>query len=243
MLFRAAGPALAQFGIRDFAPDPTLRVYRASSLVTENDDWGGATTLAATFRAVGAFAYPSLQSLDSAVFGERFVAPSAYTAEIREFQGRAGSVLAEIYDATPTPNEGLVNVSVLKRVPAGATLTAGFVIGGPGVATKRVLIRAVGPRLASSPFNIGGVMADPSLAVFRGQTEVAANDNWGVQSGGVSVATIRSTFTSVGAFEIADAASKDAVLLLNLAPGAYTAVVSGTDQSAGLAIVEVYEVP
>jgi hypothetical protein len=243
MLFRAAGPALAQFGIRDFAVDPTLRVYRASALVTENDDWGGATALAATFRAVGAFAYPSLQSLDSAIFGERFVAPSAYTAEIREFQGRAGSVLAEIYDATPTPNEGLVNVSVLKRVPAGATLTAGFVIGGPGVATKRVLIRAVGPRLAFSPFNIGGVMADPSLAVFRGQTEVASNDNWGIQSGGVSVATIRSTFTSVGAFEIADAASKDAVLLLNLAPGAYTAVVSGANQSAGLAIVEVYEVP
>ena len=243
LLFRAAGPSLAQFGIRDFAADPMLSVYRASTLVTENDDWGGASALSAAFRSVGAFAYSTLQSLDSAIFGERFVAPSAYTAEIREFQRRGGTVLAEIYDATPAPNEGLVNVSVLKRVPSGATLTAGFVIGGPGVATKRVLIRAVGPRLASSPFNINGVMADPSLAVFRGQTEVASNDNWGVQSGGVSVGTIRSTFTSVGAFEIADVASKDAVLLLNLAPGAYTAVVSGNNQSEGLAIVEVYEVP
>ena len=243
LLFRAAGPSLAQFGIRDFAADPMLSVYRGSSLVTENDDWGGASALSAAFRSVGAFAYSSLQSLDSAIFGERFFAPSAYTAEIREFQRRGGTVLAEIYDATPAPNEGLVNVSVLKRVPSGATLTAGFVIGGPGVATKRVLIRAVGPRLASSPFNINGVMADPSLAVFRGQTEVASNDNWGVQSGGVSVGTIRSTFTSVGAFEIADVASKDAVLLLNLAPGAYTAVVSGNNQSEGLAIVEVYEVP
>jgi hypothetical protein len=243
LLFRAAGPSLAQFGITDFALDPTLRVYRGPGVVAENDDWGGSAILASAFRTVGAFAYASSQSLDSAVYGENYFAPSGYTAEIRELRGRVGTVLAEVYDASLAPDQGLVNVSVLKQVPAGTSLTAGFVIGGPGISTKRVMIRAVGPRLASNPFNISGVMPDPVLAVFRAQTQIASNDNWGTQSGGVSVRTIKSTFSSVGAFDISDESSRDAVLLLSLTPGAYTAVVDGYNNSSGLVIVEVYEVP
>jgi hypothetical protein len=48
---------------------------------------------------------------------------------------------------------------------------------------------------------------------------------------------------SVGAFALADTATKDAVLLVTLAPGAYSARVSGVGASAGTAIVEVYELP
>jgi hypothetical protein len=45
----------------------------------------------------------------------------------------------------------------------------------------------------------------------------------------------------VGAFDLA-ANSKDAVILTDLAPGIYTAVVSGAGASSGVALVEVYEV-
>jgi hypothetical protein len=39
------------------------------------------------------------------------------------------------------------------------------------------------------------------------------------------------------------AGSKDAAILINLSPGTYTAVVSGSGGSTGIALVNVYEVP
>ena len=63
-------------------------------------------------------------------------------------------------DFTPrTPR--FINVSVLKQINAGATLTTGFVIGGSSART--VLIRAVGPTLGAPPFGIAGVMNDPQV--------------------------------------------------------------------------------
>ena len=37
--------------------------------------------------------------------------------------------------------------------------------------------------------------------------------------------------------------SRDAALLLTLAPGNYTALLSGTGDTSGIALLEVYEVP
>jgi hypothetical protein len=124
---------------------------------------------------------------------------------------------------------------VLAQINAGRVLTAGFVIGG--TASKQVLIRAVGPALRLAPFNVSGAMADPKLELFSGQTVIYSNDNWG---GGAALA---SSFASAGAFALSDAASKDAALLVTLPSGNYTVQVSGVDGAAGLAIVEVYEVP
>jgi hypothetical protein len=101
-------------------------------------------------------------------------------------------------------------------------------VGGP--VPRRVLIRAVGPTLGTA-FGVPGSMADPSLTVFRGQTQIAANNDWG---GG---APLIATFASVGAFAL-PVASLDAAIVLMLAPGNYTAQVRGT--GAGEVIVEVY---
>jgi hypothetical protein len=46
----------------------------------------------------------------------------------------------------------------------------------------------------------------------------------------------------VGAFSL-DAGSKDAALLLTLAPGVYSAQVTGVNGATGVALVEVYDVP
>ena len=47
----------------------------------------------------------------------------------------------------------------------------------------------------------------------------------------------------MGAFPLSNAASKDAVLLVTLPPGSYTAQVSGVGGSTGVALIEVYEIP
>ena len=80
-----------------------------------------------------------------------------------------------------------------------------------------------------------GVLADPRLRLYRGADLVAENDNWGGDP--LAVAAAR----TAGAFAVTDIAGKDAMLLLTLPPGAYTAQVSGEGGATGLALLEAYE--
>ena len=131
---------------------------------------------------------------------------------------------------SPIPQAGppLINISTRTVLPAGQVLNPGFVVGGS--VSRRVLIRAIGPTLGTA-FGVPGSMADPSLTIFRGQTQIAANDNWG---GGTPLSDV---FASVAAFAL-PVASLDAAIVLPLTPGSYTAQVRGT--GAGDVIVEVY---
>jgi hypothetical protein len=240
LLIRAAGPALAQLGVSGALSDPKLDIFAGSTVTATNDDWGGTGALMAAFSGVGAFAYESPTSKDAASFNASTPA-GAYTIQVSGVGSATGAVIAELYDASAngtvtvtTPR--LVNVSVLKQISAGTVLTAGFVIGGGGGAAKTVLIRAIGPTLAEPPFGVGGAMADPKLDLFQGQAVIAANDNWG---GDTQLSAVAG---AVGAFALGNAASRDAVLLVTLAPGSYTAQVSGVG-GGGMALVEVYEVP
>ncbi len=246
LVARAAGPALIPFGVANVLPDPTLAFNSTSvspaALVAANNNWGGSAVLSAAFAQVGAFAYVDATSTDAGIFLPS-LAPGSYTMQVSDAGNGAGSVIAELYDATSagaftatTPR--LINVSVLKQIAAGATLTAGIVIGG--ATARTVLIRAIGPGLA--PFGVGGVMSDPQLTLNNISVSpaavVATNNDW---AGG---AAIVAAATSVGAFAVSDTASKDAMLLVTLAPGNYTAQVSPASGTAGgFVIVEVYEVP
>jgi hypothetical protein len=246
LLIRAGGPALAALGVSGTLPDPKLDVFSGPTVVATNDNWGGTAALSTAFAAVGAFPYASTDSKDSAVFNPA-LPTGGYTVQVSGVGGATGTVIAELYDSTPlsqvtslTPR--LINVSVLKQINAGETLTAGFVIAG--TAPKQVLIRCVGPTLGAAPFNIGGAMADPKLDLFSGQTVIATNDNWGTPVGATAASAVQlaTVFGQVGAFALVSG-SKDAALLATLAPGPYTAQVSGVNNTGGLAIVEVYEVP
>jgi hypothetical protein len=86
------------------------------------------------------------------------------------------------------------------------------------------------------------VLADPKLELFLANTLVNANDNWGT-SIATTPASFSNTFTQVGAFLLPTVTSRDAALLITLAPGSYTAQVSGVGNTTGVALVEIYEVP
>lgn len=240
LLVRAAGPALVPLGVTAVLADPKLDVFSGATITATNDDWGGSPALTTAFSQVGAFPFPVANSKDAASFNPAMPA-GAYTIQVSGVGGATGSVIAELYDASPTDavnasTPRLVNVSVLKPIEAGDILTAGFVIGGGSGAAKTVLLRAIGPTLGVAPFNVGGAMPDPKLELFRGQTVIASNDNWGGDPQFTAVGN------SVGAFAIANPASRDAILLVTLAPGNYTAQVSGVG-AGGTALIEVYEVP
>jgi hypothetical protein len=154
---------------------------------------------------------------------------AAHTATFRTTSSVSTTAQTGTVTFAPIPQPGppLVNISTRATLAAGQVLNPGFVVGG--TVSRRVLIRAVGPTLAS--FNVPGVMADPTLAVFRGSTQIAANNDWG---GG---AALISAFAAVAAFPL-PVGSLDSALLLTLTPGSYTAQIRGT--GAGEVLVEVY---
>ena len=128
----------------------------------------------------------------------------------------------------------LVNLSTRGQTTTVPNLMiAGFVVGGSQ--PKQMLIRAVGPTLASS-FGLQGTVPDPRVRLSGGGLAFElVFDNWNNADAALTAAT-----AAVGAFEL-EPGSLDAAALLTLAPGAYTAQVETVTGAAGIAIVEVYE--
>jgi hypothetical protein len=224
VLVRAAGPALAAFGLSTAMVDPLLELYRGSDMVLANNDW--APALAPMFQSVGAFGF-DLGSKDAA-FVQRLNA--AYSIQARGTG--PGVVLVEAYDTGAATAARLVNVSARNRVGSGDDiLIAGFTVSGDG--QKLLLIRAVGPKLAE--FGVVGILFDPKLEIYDAAgVKVTENDNWN--------ASLATTFSSVGAFAL-DTGSRDAALVASLPPGSYTAQVRGADGGTGEALIEIYELP
>lgn len=238
LVLRAVGPSLAALGVAGTLNDPKIELFAGSTKTGENDNWGGSTALTNAFASVGAFAYTSTASLDAAALAN--ITTRDNSVKVSAAGNGTGAVIAEIYDATPfasltasTPR--LLNVSVLKALDPGTSLTAGFVIRGQ--TGRTVLVRAIGPGLTAA-FGVQGAMPDPQLALYNSSSlKIAENDNWGGST------ALSNAGSAVGAFAIANSASRDAMLVMTLAPGDYTATVSGVGGVGGNVIVEVYEVP
>ncbi|HEX4632168.1 MAG TPA: hypothetical protein VH188_14515 [Chthoniobacterales bacterium] len=122
----------------------------------------------------------------------------------------------------------MANISTRGLVGTGqGQLIGGFIItGGP----KFVMIRAMGPSLAAA--GVSPALANPSLALYAGSTQLAANDDWKTNA----------NVADIIASGIAPADDLEAVLLIRLEPGAYTTVVSGAGGTTGIGLVEIYEV-
>lgn len=235
LLVRAAGPSLGALGVANPHADPRLELFAGPAKVGENDNWNGSSAVAAAFLQVGAFAYAGSASRDAAVF-DAAVAAGNNSVIVSGVGVAAGTVIAELYDASPSAAAGqstprLVNVSVLKTIGPG--LTAGFVLGGGSA--RGVLVRAIGPTLKRT-FGVADTDDDPRLTLFAGETRLASNDDWG---GG---AALKAAFAAVGAFALPDG-SNDAALVATLPPGNYTVQVAGDKASGGVVLVEIYELP
>jgi probable HAF family extracellular repeat protein len=257
LIVRAAGPSLVPLGVSGALVDPKLELFTTTSKTAENDNWSGTPALTTGMAGVGAFAFASAASRDSAMIAS--VARGDNSVKVSAIGTGTGIVLAEIYDATPGPSfttttPRLVNVSVLKHLGPG--LTVGFVVAG--ATSRTVLIRAVGPTLGRAPFNVGGVVTNPQLELFAGTARMDGNNDWGSAVGrtlgpdGIAGttddgpspldATLQAAFAQVGAFAL-PLGSQDAALIATLTPGNYSVQVSGVGSTTGIAIVEIYEVP
>lgn len=234
LLVRAVGPGLQPYlpaGV-NFAADPRLELYDAASVaVNANDNWssdGSAKqqALADAMAIVGAFPLPG-NSLDAALISET-EGPNTVHARVTA----PGLGLVEAYDTGSDSVGRLVNVSARYAVGSGdGALIAGFVV--EGAVSTTLLIRGIGPELAT--FGVADALANPRIEVFNAaQQKVAENDDW--------TPALALAFTQVGAFPLMPG-SADAASLVTLAPGSYTAVLSGAGGTTGEGLVEVYEMP
>ena len=220
LLLRAVGPGLQPYGVSDYIANPRLHVFDGrSEEIASNDDWG---TLRATVQAAinETKAFP-LADRDAAL--TRRVAGGSWSAMVRG--DRQGIALAEIYRLSASSGR-LLNLSARAHAGSGSeTLIAGFVVGQGGA---RVLLRALGPTLAQH--GVDNPLSDPRLKLFRGDTELARNNNWHE----TDAAAIRATGFAP------PEGSRDAALIRQLEPGSYSAHVESVDGRAGVALVEVY---
>ena len=75
------------------------------------------------------------------------------------------------------------------------------------------------------------MLANPTMQLFSGSTQIAANDDW----------VNASNFAAIENSGYAPGDPAESAILVTLAPGAYSAVVSGVGGGTGVAIVEVFK--
>jgi hypothetical protein len=267
LLIRAAGPALAGFGVDGALSDPVLRIFGSGGVAAENDDWSSpvGTDRAAAAGEIGSVAarvraFPfAAGSGDAAVL---VTLPSgAYTAVVEGARGSTGFGLIEAYDAGSAGSRVLALATRGYADRAGKELYAGFVVQGEPGATKRVLVRVLGPTLARAPFNMSGTLDDPELEVRNAGGEMLVkNDDWSADAeGGANQENdYKPAVQSYGEVQIfatghAPTNRREPCVLIDLPPGNYTVIVRPFetrsdnpffDQPAqpGVGVVEVYEI-
>lgn len=234
VVVRGLGPALAD-AVPAYIRDPELKVYSADGLIGANDDWDREQLTPVLDRIGLNTLKPG--SKDAALLS-RF-SEGGYTIHVGAKTRETGVAMAEIYEADGSEPGHLSALSV--RASAGSgdkTLICGFIVGGSG--TRRIVIRGLGPSLAQA---LGtGYLADPKIDLFRLAGDTGA---WSLVKTNDNYEPTRELFDAFAAAGLSPlgAGSKDAALVADLAPGAYTVHLSGVNDTTGVALIEVYEVP
>jgi len=150
------------------------------------------------------------------------------------YNGTARSCLARLTGPvplptpTPSPSPGrLLNISARILVQTGDRVgIGGFIITGS--APKQVLLRGIGPSLAQ--FGVPNPLADPVLEL-HGPSGFATiiNDNW------------RDTQIPCDAIGLPPLNDLESAICATLNPGAYTAILSGKNNTSGVGLVEIYD--
>jgi hypothetical protein len=154
--------------------------------------------------------------------------PSPATAKV--FSSTATDPDGNTSQFSPTSLGRLQNIATRARVQTGdKPMIGGFIV--TGTESKRVLLRAIGPSLEISGVAFVGRLEDPVMELRDGNNVVlASNDNW------------RDTQeTEIRDTGLAPTNDQESAIVRTLAPGAYTAVLRGKNDTSGVAVAEAYD--
>ena len=230
VVITVAGPSLTGSGIRNPLANPKLRLVRSSdnAIIASNDDWQ-AQFHSADVSAIQASGFAPADPREPAII--MTLAPGAYTAIADGVGGGTGIGLVGVFEVDH-PEVPLINISTRGQVLTGDdVMIAGFIIQGTN--TQQVVVTVAGPSLSN--FGITNPLANPILTIVRSSDNavIATNDNWQTQTNPGDVAAIQNA-------GFAPANTLEPAVILTLAPGAYTAIVSGVSGGTGVGLVGVY---
>jgi len=222
---RGLGPSLVNFGVAAPLADPTIQLRRADgSLVVANNNWKDTQQMEITSAGLAPADDKEAALITTLTAG-------SYTAIVMGKNGGTGVALAEVYDLDQTTDSRLANISTRAFVGSSADVLIGGFITGNRIGATRVALRALGPSLAQ--LGIDNWLPDPRLQVFDSNgTLLASNDNW------KSDANQAALITSYG---LTSANDLESAIAISLAPGSYTAIVSGKNNQTGIALAEIYD--
>ena len=218
IIVRGLGPLLP---VSENLSDPTLELHDSSgALVASNDNWRDAQE-----EGLKATTIPPNNDYESAIV--KSLNPGAYTAILAGKGATTGVGLVEVYDLDLTVDSKLANISTRGFVGQDDNvLIGGAIVLGSGTTT--VIFRALGPSLVS----VAKALQDPTLELHDGQgVLIASNDNWqDSQADAIRATTIPPTDP------------REAAIVRQLTPGAYTAIVRGKNNTTGVALIEAYQI-
>lgn len=223
-LVSAIGPDLDRFGVPDTIDDPSLALFQGQTLIATNDNWMDAPNAAAILATGSAPNDP----LESAILMD--LPPGEYTAIMTGANAMTGNGLVQIFDAGTGGASGLRNLSTRGFVGVDSqVLIAGVIVAGDEEAT--LVIRGLGPTLED--FGVSGALANPQLTVVdASQQVVASNDDW----------MLSADAATIDALGLDPPDPAESAVFVRLAPGNYTAILSGVGGSTGNGLVEVYRI-
>lgn len=234
VIVRVSGPAMG--GVAGTLTQPQLRLHQigVEGAIAENRGWssGSETQTAALEQAMRDIGLPLFPrgSGDCALLAT-LQADRGYSAVVSGVNDSTGVAMVEVYER----GSGSTRLSALAcraRVGTGDdVLIPGIVITGNS--PRRILIRA------SAPPGVAGTLAEPRLSIYSYGKRIATNTRWA--SAG-NAAELMSATSSCGLANF-DPASADSAILITLPPGPYSAHVSGVNDTQGVTLLEVYEVP
>ena len=225
IIVRALGPTLGSYGVANALNDPMLELHDSSgATIATNDDWQTGSQAS----QISSSGYAPTNSNEPALIAT--LPAGAYTAIVRGYNNSTGVALVEVYELDTLATR-LSNISTRGQVGTDQNvLIGGLIINGS--TSKKLIVRAVGPSLASPPFSLSGTLSNPTLELHDSSGNLlASNDDWG---SGTQAAAI-----SASGYQPSNA--RESAIIATLASGNYTAIVRGVNNSTGIALVEAYD--
>ena len=236
VIIRGIGPSLTSAGLSGVLADPTLELHQDNTTLVINDNWKIRSDGTSQEAEVMDTNIPPTNDLESAIV--RTLNPGRYTAILKGKNNGTGVGLVEVYDLTSATSSKFANISTRGFVGTGDNVMIGGIIIGEGNgAGARVGVRAIGPSLSSQ--SVQGVLANPTLELHDSNGALlATNDNWKIND-----QTLQSQEAEVRAANLAPTNDLESAIITSAAPGRYTAIVRGKNNTSGVALVEAYNLP
>lgn len=219
VIIRGMGPSLGAAGVQGALSNPVLELFQGNTLMARNDNWQEASN---TNEIPNGFAPGDAR--ESVIVTT--LVPGGYTAVVRGVGGETGVGIVETYDLSQGPNSKLANLSTRGFVETGDNaMIGGLIVTGEN---NRVLLRAMGPSLQNA--GVPNALQDPTLQLTDGNgATLTFNDNW---QEAPNANEIPNGFTPSD--------GRESAIVTTLTAGNYTAIVRGSGNTTGVALVEAY---